>query len=110
MPKAYPVYDAGYDERVEVIRSWLAQAVPNVHPVGRNGMHKYNNQDHSMVTAMLTVENIVDGTAHDVWAVNVEEDYHEGATTPAADGAISTPASGTGRAAPVLPRRRTRAA
>jgi protoporphyrinogen oxidase len=97
MPKAYPVYDAGYDERVETIRAWLAEAVPNVHPVGRNGMHKYNNQDHSMVTAMLTVENIADGAGHDVWAVNVDEDYHE--AEPGAAGA------GTGRAAPLLPRR-----
>jgi len=100
MPKAYPVYDAGYDQRVDVIRAWLAEEVPNVHPVGRNGMHKYNNQDHSMVTAMLTVENIADGRAHDVWAVNVEEDYHEsGAAASPDDG------RGTGRTAPVLPRR-----
>ena len=48
----------------------------NVHPVGRNGMHRYNNQDHSMYTAMLTVENIM-GASHDVWSVNVEEEYHE---------------------------------
>ena len=47
-----------------------------MHPVGRNGMHKYNNQDHSMYTAMLTVENI-HGAHHDIWAVNVEEEYHE---------------------------------
>jgi protoporphyrinogen oxidase len=99
MPKAYPVYDAGYDVHVDVIRAWLRAAVPNVHPVGRNGMHKYNNQDHSMVTAMLTVENIADGTSHDVWAVNVDEDYHEGGARPASAEA------GTGRAAPVLPRR-----
>ena len=51
-----------------------------MHPVGRNGMHKYNNQDHSMYTAMLTVENLL-GAHHDVWAVNVEEDYHEESTT-----------------------------
>jgi protoporphyrinogen oxidase len=99
VPKAYPVYDAGYDEHVDVIRAWLREAVPNVHPVGRNGMHKYNNQDHSMVTAMLTVENIADGAAHDVWSVNVDEEYHEGGARPAAAEA------GTGRAAPVLPRR-----
>jgi protoporphyrinogen oxidase len=105
MPKAYPVYDAGYGERVDLIRSWLAEAAPNVHPVGRNGMHKYNNQDHSMVTAMLTVENITDGTAHDVWAVNVEEDYHERGAASAAGGVASASAQGTGRAAPVLPRR-----
>ena len=47
-----------------------------MHPVGRNGMHRYNNQDHSMYTAMLTVENIF-GADHDVWSVNVEEEYHE---------------------------------
>ncbi|OMQ14647.1 FAD-dependent oxidoreductase, partial [Modestobacter sp. VKM Ac-2676] len=77
MPKAYPVYDEGYDRQVEVIRRWLADATPNVHPVGRNGMHRYNNADHSMVTALLTVENILDGAGHDIWSVNVEEDYHE---------------------------------
>ena len=77
MPKAYPVYDWSYARHVQTIREWMAACVPNVHPVGRNGMHKYNNQDHSMVTALLTVENILDGTDHDVWAVNVEEDYHE---------------------------------
>jgi protoporphyrinogen oxidase len=107
MPKAYPVYDEGYDRRVDVIRAWLAEAAPNVHPVGRNGMHRYNNADHSMVTAMLTVENILDGAGHDVWAVNVEEDYHESASVDA-DGSWSsrtTAAAGTGRSAPVRPRR-----
>ena len=77
----------------------------NVHPVGRNGMHKYNNQDHSMLTAMLTVENIAEGAHHDVWAVNVEEDYHEGG-----EAAGSSAEVGTGRAAPTLPRRPLRAA
>jgi len=76
MPKAYPHYDTGYKANVEVLRGWLATNAPNVHPVGRNGMHKYNNQDHSMYTAMLTVENLL-GADHDVWSVNVEEDYHE---------------------------------
>jgi len=94
MPKAYPVYDEHYKANVEVIREWLAAEVPGVHPVGRNGMHKYNNQDHSMLTAMLTAENIAVGTTHDVWTVNVEQDYHEGAR----------PTSGTGRDAPVIPR------
>jgi hypothetical protein len=60
-------------------------------------MHKYNNQDHSMYTAMLTVENIL-GADHDIWAVNVEEEYHE-ESAPRREGA------GTGRDAPVLPRR-----
>ena len=77
MPKAYPMYDATYRANVDTLRAWLEATVPNVHPVGRNGMHRYNNQDHSMYTAMLTVENLVAGTAHDVWDVNVEAEYHE---------------------------------
>ncbi len=84
MPKAYPMYDDSYVGNVEVMRAWLAANAPNVHPVGRNGMHKYNNQDHSMYTAMLTVENILDSAGHDVWEVNVEADYHEQKRTPVA--------------------------
>jgi UDP-galactopyranose mutase len=76
MPKAYPMYDGEYRDHVAVLRAWLEANTPNVHPVGRNGMHRYNNQDHSMLTAMLVVENI-QGADHDVWQVNVEEDYHE---------------------------------
>ncbi len=108
VPKAYPVYDEGYAERVDVLRGWLAQTVSNVHPVGRNGMHRYNNQDHSMLTAMLVVDNIVTGAQHDVWTVNVEEDYHEAASPTSSDSAVypsSTAASRTGRDAPILPRR-----
>jgi protoporphyrinogen oxidase len=76
MPKAYPVYDEMYQGNVEMMRKWLAANTPNVFPCGRNGMHKYNNQDHSMLTAMLSVENIL-GADHDVWSVNVEAEYHE---------------------------------
>lgn len=104
MPKAYPVYDAAYADNVDVLRAWLDEHAPNVHPVGRNGMHKYNNQDHSMYTAMLTVENILKGANHDIWAVNVEQEYHEERT--GGDGATSgtgtAGTSGTGRAAPVI--------
>jgi protoporphyrinogen oxidase len=75
-PKAYPFYDAHYKENVATLAAWLAEHTPNVYPVGRNGMHRYNNQDHSMFTAMLSVENIF-GAHHDVWSVNVEEEYHE---------------------------------
>jgi protoporphyrinogen oxidase len=82
MPKAYPMYDATYKANVETIRAWLQATVPNVYPVGRNGMHKYNNQDHSMYTAMLSVDNIF-GAHHDVWSVNVEADYHEERRAPA---------------------------
>jgi protoporphyrinogen oxidase len=76
MPKAYPVYDDAYQANVDVLRRWIAECAPNVYPVGRNGMHKYNNQDHSMLTAMLSVENVL-GAHHDVWSVNVEAEYHE---------------------------------
>lgn len=99
--KAYPIYDDRYRANVDVLREWLADNASNVHPVGRNGMFRYNNQDHSMFTAMLTVENIVTGTNHDVWEVNVEEEYHEEASAPSA----RPPGShGTGRDAPVIPR------
>jgi protoporphyrinogen oxidase len=76
MPKAYPMYDGTYKANVQVLRDWLAEHTPNVFPVGRNGMHKYNNQDHSMYTAMLSVENIF-GADHEIWSVNVEAEYHE---------------------------------
>jgi len=96
VPKAYPVYDEAYGRNTETLRRWLEATVPNVQVVGRNGMHRYNNQDHSMLTAMLAVENIVDGTSHDLWAVNVEEEYHEeGERRDAAP-------AGTGRSAPVV--------
>ncbi|MGH9043548.1 MAG: NAD(P)/FAD-dependent oxidoreductase [Acidimicrobiales bacterium] len=97
--KAYPYYDLSYSKSVSTISTWLAHNAPNVHLVGRNGMHKYNNQDHSMFTAMLTVENI-HGARHDIWGVNVEQEYHEERSVP------ETPAEvgeGTGRDAPVLP-------
>ena len=73
-----------------------------MHPVGRNGMHRYNNQDHSMLTAMLTAENIAHGAGHDVWSVNVEQDYHERKSSPAADGR-GDGRHGTGRDAPITP-------
>ena len=96
VPKAYPFYDERYKANVQVMRDWLDATVTNVHPVGRNGMHRYNNQDHSMYTAMLTAENILSGSTYDVWEVNVEEEYHE---EKAGSGT-----SGTGRDAPVIPR------
>jgi len=102
MPKAYPFYDERYKANVARIVEWLADCAPNVHPVGRNGMHRYNNQDHSMFTAMLTAENIAKGTHHDVWNVNVEEEYHE--ESGADDGAPKLGTRGTGRDAPVIPR------
>ena len=81
MPKAYPMYDDTYKANVDTLRRWLESNAPNVYPVGRNGMHKYNNQDHSMYTAMLSVDNIF-GASHDIWNVNVEADYHEEKKAP----------------------------
>jgi protoporphyrinogen oxidase len=75
MPKAYPVYDEGYTEAVDVIQEYLL-TFANLQVAGRNGMHKYNNQDHSMVTAMLAVQNLL-GEHYDVWAVNADDEYHE---------------------------------
>jgi protoporphyrinogen oxidase len=76
VPKAYPMYDADYAERVSTIRSWL-DGLDNFVQVGRNGLHRYNNSDHSMLTAMRAVDNLVDGADHDIWAVNAESAYHE---------------------------------
>ncbi|MGI9188803.1 MAG: NAD(P)/FAD-dependent oxidoreductase [Longimicrobiaceae bacterium] len=75
MRKAYPTYDSSYREHLETVRAFL-DPIPNLHLVGRNGMHKYNNQDHSMLTAMMAIANMR-GAAHDVWAVNTDFEYHE---------------------------------
>src|SRR5262249_56490893 len=76
--KAYPVYDDDYAANVAVIRKELETRYPNLHLVGRNGMHKYNNQDHAMMTAMLCVRNILAGKPiYDLWRVNQDAEYHE---------------------------------
>ncbi len=89
-PRAYPVYDDNYTERRAIIRAALREHCPGLHVVGRNGMHQYNNQDHSMMTAMLTARNILAGQElYDVWQVNQDADYIEagapggGSTSPA---------------------------
>jgi len=85
--KAYPVYDGPYAQNVGVIRQEIEQRYPGLHLVGRNGMHKYNNQDHAMMTAMLTVENIAAGKRlYDVWEVNQDAEYHERASDGEAAG------------------------
>ncbi|MGE0555671.1 MAG: FAD-dependent oxidoreductase, partial [Gemmatimonadales bacterium] len=75
MPKAYPIYDSVYRGHLDVIRDYI-DPIPNFHTVGRNGMHKYNNQDHSMLTAMMAVWNMM-GAEHDIWEVNTDFEYHE---------------------------------
>lgn len=74
-PKAYPVYDGEYQEALKVIRDWI-ETLENFQTVGRNGLHRYNNQDHSMLSAMFAAQNIL-GANHDLWSVNVERSYHE---------------------------------
>jgi hypothetical protein len=75
VPKAYPVYDGTYQKGLAAIREFL-QSVPNLQLVGRNGMHRYNNQDHSMLTALLAARNIM-GASYDLWQVNVDAEYSE---------------------------------
>jgi protoporphyrinogen oxidase len=74
-PKAYPVYDGEYREALDVLEDWLT-GLENFQTVGRNGLHRYNNQDHSMLSAMYAARNIL-GEKNDVWDVNVERSYHE---------------------------------
>ena len=79
--KAYPVYDENYRDNVEAMRLELEDTYATLHMVGRNGMHRYNNQDHAMMTAMLTVKNIVAGRrVYDIWNVNEDAEYHESGT------------------------------
>jgi len=75
MPKAYPIYDSKYRDCLDKVRE-LIDPIANLHTVGRNGMHKYNNQDHSMLTAMMAIWNM-QGASHDIWAVNTDFEYHE---------------------------------
>ncbi|HEY8864291.1 MAG TPA: NAD(P)/FAD-dependent oxidoreductase [Candidatus Dormibacteraeota bacterium] len=75
--KAYPVYDDAYQSHVDVIRNYLQLHLPNLHLAGRNGMHKYNNQDHSMMTALLVARNIATDSTLDPWKVNADAVYHE---------------------------------
>jgi protoporphyrinogen oxidase len=76
VPMAYPVYDERYAERLIVLRRWL-EGLGNLQQIGRNGLHRYNNSDHSMLTAIRAVDNIVAGTGHDIWSVNADSAYHE---------------------------------
>ena len=82
--KAYPVYDDAYRDHMAMIRRDLEQSYPSLHLIGRNGMHKYNNQDHAMMTAMLTARNILAGERiYDIWQVNEDAEYHEAGASSA---------------------------
>lgn len=89
-PKAYPVYDDDYRHNISMIRLDIETNYPTLHLVGRNGMHKYNNQDHAMMTAMLTARNILSGQRrYDVWGVNEDAEYHEAGVSGANDALAS---------------------
>jgi protoporphyrinogen oxidase len=88
-PKAYPVYDAQYASHVATIRNYLTAETPGLHLVGRNGMHKYNNQDHSMKTALIVADNILAGRQMlDPWKVNQDAEYHEEETAAKPSGRL----------------------
>ncbi len=76
VPKAYPVYDGAYARHLAVLREFI-DSLDNFQTVGRNGLHRYNNQDHAMFTAMYAVNNAVLGEKNDLWNVNVDQEYHE---------------------------------
>ncbi len=86
MQKAYPVYDDTYQLHLKVIREWLTRELPNLGLCGRNGLHKYNNQDHSMLTALLVARNIATGAGYDPWKVNADAEYHEEVRSDDRDG------------------------
>ena len=81
MPKAYPVYDDEYQKHLGVIKTWLS-SLENLELAGRNGMHKYNNQDHSMMTGLLAARNIMGLGNYDTWKVNSDALYHESNEAP----------------------------
>jgi protoporphyrinogen oxidase len=110
VPRAYPMYDSGYPEAVAVLRAYL-DGFDNLATFGRNGLHRYNNQDHSMWTAILATLNLTDGTSYDVWSVNTEAAYLEEGEI--VDGLLDVRLTGLPRgpgsaAAPTPPRPRER--
>ena len=99
MPHAYPVYSTDYEQAVSVIRQYLA-GFSNLQVAGRNGMHKYNNQDHSMATAMLAAENLLGG-ATDPWCINADDEYHE--QSAGAAGGVLADLDALARTQPLVP-------
>jgi hypothetical protein len=86
-PKAYPIYDASYRDHLARVRRFV-DGLDNLQTVGRNGLHRYNNQDHAMLTGILAARNLVLGTRHDLWSVNADQAYHEEVRTPEAGSEI----------------------
>lgn len=84
VPKAYPIYDADYRGHLAAVREFV-DGLENVKTIGRNGLHRYNNQDHAMVTGLLAVRSLLTGEKHDLWAVNTDQEYHEAVTEETRD-------------------------
>ena len=76
VPQAYPIYDSEYADYLATIKNFVAK-LENYQTIGRNGLHRYNNQDHAMLTGMLAAKNLTDGAHHDIWSVNADQEYHE---------------------------------
>jgi len=76
VPKSYPVYDSGDREHLALVREFV-DGLENFQTIGRNGLHRYNSQDHAMLTGMLAVRNLLLGEKHDLWSVNTDQEYHE---------------------------------
>lgn len=76
VPKSYPVYDTDYRSHLALVREYV-DSLENFQPIGRNGLHRYNNQDHAMLTGILAVRNVVLGEKNDLWSVNTDQEYHE---------------------------------
>lgn len=81
-PKAYPVYDSRYRDALDTVRGFLGRLV-NLQTIGRNGLHRYDNQDHAMLTGILAARNHARGERNDVWKVNADQEYHEEERRPA---------------------------
>ena len=90
VPKAYPIYDARYADSLNVLKDYCAR-FDNLYTTGRNGLHRYNNQDHSMLTGLYAVRNLCGEGAHDLWTVNAAQEYLEEAEVPP-DGRPERPA------------------
>jgi hypothetical protein len=76
VPKAYPIYDSDYRDYLAIVRDFVG-SLENYQTIGRNGLHRYNNQDHAMLTGMLAVRNLIHGEKNDLWNVNADQEYHE---------------------------------
>ena len=86
VPKSYPIYDSDYRDQLAVVRKFV-EGIANFQTIGRNGLHRYNNQDHAMLTGILAVRNLVLDQKNDLWAVNTDEEYHEEMEIPAEEAA-----------------------